>query len=94
MVVELKGIIGTGAGVYLKGSYEAIKSAYDAQNNAFSMLGVQPKDEEEGEPALAVQIIPSELVLQGNLSFQYIAGAYTYYFNPDNTISAVRGGSQ
>lgn len=88
VVVELNGIVGPEAGVYLKGSYEAIKSAYDAQNNAFSMLGVRPK--EEGAPALAVQIISSDLGLQGDLSFEYVAGRVIYHFNPNSTISAAR----
>lgn len=94
VVVELNG--STGAGVYLKGSYEAMKSAYDSEDATFSMIRVAPKDEENAEPARVVRLyFDEDLTLQDDLSFKYPDGTiYIYYFNPDNTISAVRGGSQ
>lgn len=91
VVVELYNRTGAGAGVYLKGSYEAIKSAYDSEDETFSMLAVWPKDEEQGKPANANALPFFNFTPQGDLSYAYLADQYTYYFNPDNTISAARG---
>ena len=96
VVVELNGIIGAEAGVYLKGSYETIKSAYDSEDAAFSMIRVSPKSEEDAEPAGVSQLYFNKyLTLQDDLSFKYPVGsAFIFYFNPDNTISAVHGATQ
>lgn len=91
VVVELYNRTGAGAGVYLKGSYEAIKSAYDSEDETFSMLAVWPKDEEQGRPANANAFPFFNFTPQDDLSYAYLADQYTYYFNPDNTISAARG---
>ena len=90
VVVDLDARVGTEVGVYLKGSYETLKSAYDSQDYTCSMLRVYPKDEEEGEPAYAATFSLENLTLQANGSLQYPGNMYIYYFNSDNTISATR----
>lgn len=78
-------------GVYLKGSYETLKSAYDSQDYTCSMLRVWPKDEEGGEPAYAATFSVEDLTLQAKEgSLSYSGRAYIYYFNSDNTISATQ----
>lgn len=81
-------------GVYLKGSYETIKTAFDAHDVTFSMCGVRPKIEGE-EPAL-ISGMASFGDIEEDGSFTFILfsdNTSIWHFHPDGTITYSRGGT-
>ena len=81
-------------GVYLKGSYETIKTAFDAYDVTFSMCGVRPKIEGE-EPARISGMAPSGDIEEDG-SFTFIPSSDNtsiWHFHQDGTITYSRGGT-
>ena len=93
MVIELYGRTGDNAGVYLKGGYEEIKSAYDSSDNLFTILRVSSRIDGE-QPAMAVTMGIDDLTLQANGAFTYGNGVYEWWFYPYGVINANGADSQ